>query len=375
MMLLGVFSIFVCSVVVYPTDATFQHVIGQSDVPLIAAFTTKGTSPSDRLAKRWASIERDFVESRDLIIANVVCSSNRKVCESLGVKFTPAIIAFFGSEARVEYSGPRELDNIREWITRMTEQPVVNISEEPKKGIRESVMFVLSDSDLLQEFEHAALMYKNTTNQFMFCANTSTKGLSAFMGKNFVNAFDSEKDGSVKEFVWSHQFPIGFELTKQNYLEAVKSGRVLVVLLLNPAMSGNGKRLKVFEKVAAEFHDKFAFAQMDAMTYGEFITSLNVETYPSVAFIDDRNERHIVLPFDSERFREDVAGVDNGSIAMTGFGKWWKFSFFAMKCIRKRWPAILVLIILTTILIALIVLLVKIVREDVVDERKTKKLD
>ena len=362
------FLCFAECLVVHAVESTFVSMLTTSDRPVVVAFSEDQSPAGLRLLKRWSAIESDFADDKRIILSQVSCSKQRKICDALRVRYIPLVACLRNDGIRIEYAGPREYDNLKAWVEHMAEPAVSNVShlsDELLTGNKDYVTFVLSQPELLNEFETVAGQYKNTSNKFIFSEGALDSSLVAFMRSDFRDNFEISRDGSIQNFIWSHQFPLGFEITKFNYLEAVRSGRILAMLIVNPAMSGNNKRLNDFISAARPFHDKFAFGRIDGITYGDFIQSLDISSYPSVAFIDDAMERHLVLSFDASKFQEQLTGIVNGTIAFHKFSAWKKWSYIGKGWVIQRWPVLLLLIGLFSIMALTLYQLVLICRENV----------
>ena len=348
---------FVCvagCVVIHGSDSSFMTMLSSSDKPVVVAFSDDTNPVGIRLLKRWVQIEEDFADDKRVILSQVSSVRQKKMCLQLGVRFVPLVACFRGNETRVDYSGPREYENLKAWVEHMASPPVVNVSsvsEDDLIGNRNYVTFVLSNPDMFEEFERIADHYKNTSNRFIFSQGALEHDVVAIMRDDFRDHFDASRDGSLQNFIWRHQFPLGFELTKFNYLEAVRSGRVLAILIVNPAMSGNNKRVNAFVSLAREFHDQFAFARMDGITYGDFIKTLDVNRYPCIAFIDDPNEQHLVIDFDTSKLRDQLHGIVNGSIPFHRFSVWRKIAYLSKHWVVQRWQVVTIVLVLFAIIV------------------------
>ncbi|OHS95538.1 hypothetical protein TRFO_10416 [Tritrichomonas foetus] len=393
-------SLFFLFVVLHPTESNFKIVLkGADEKPLFVLYTNENSEPSRRLVKRWKAFEEIYEKNKTVFLADVSCTAHKQICIDQNIRVCPIIRAYIPGNTTLEFNGPREQKDIGAWINKIVEKPVRNHSSISTPIQNDSVTFVLYDESFYQKYYQIAYQYKNTSNHFIFSPkieqnqkqnheqnqkqnheqnhdlnqkqnhdlnheqdyeNTfvSKNGLVAYMGNSYIDYFDLQKDLSYENFIWKHQFPLCFELTKYNYLEAAHSNRLLAILLINPAMKHKKKIMTNYKDVAKEFHDKFVFGWMDAITYGEFLTTLNIFELPSVVIIDEVNEQHYVTSSDPEMLKIELSGLVDGSIKFETIPKIKKVKFFTANFLRNEWPVLLVMLVLFIVLVTSLIIMI-----------------
>lgn len=336
--------LFFLSIILHPDESNFKYVIQNSEEkPIFVLFTTENSDPSRRLLKRWKNIQDIYAKNKTVVLVDVSCSVHKKICKEYSIKFCPLIRCYLPGDSHIDYNGPREQEDINNWINEMVSFPVINESNYLPFISNESVVFVLYNESFYPDFKRIAYNYKNSTNVFIYSpSKNGNNELIAFYGDNWSKTFDVQKDYSYENFIWKNQFPIGFELTRFNYNEASHSGRYLAILLLNPAMQHKRRTIRSFKNASKNFEEKFVFGLMDAITYGNFLNTLKVDKLPAVAIIDEPNERHYIANVDPIILRTELEGIVNGSIKFQKFSKLKKISFFTSNFIKNSWPVLLI---------------------------------
>ncbi|KAK8891706.1 hypothetical protein M9Y10_028926 [Tritrichomonas musculus] len=345
--------LFFLSVIFHPDESNFKYIMqSSSEMPLFVIYTMDGSDPSRRLMKRWKSIEEIYSKNKTVLLADISCSSHKKVCRDYLIKFCPLIRCYLPGDQHIDYIGPREQNDMLIWINQMLTFPVINESDYSSYISNESVTFVLHNESFYSDYKRIAYIYKNTTNIFINSPKKSdNEELVAYFGNSIKKVFDIKKDLSYSNFIWKHQFPIGFELTRFNYNEASHNGRYLAILLLNPAMPHKRRTIRAFKNASKNFEEKFVFCIMDAITYGNFLDTLKIDKLPSIVIIDEPKERHYIASVDQEVLQAELEGIVNGTIQFHHYSRFKKTAFFAKNFIKDRWPVLFITLIMFSLLI------------------------
>ncbi|KAK3088651.1 hypothetical protein FSP39_021908 [Pinctada imbricata] len=98
-----------------------------------------------RLAPTWEELAQQLKGDKSVTIAKVDCTVHRATCDSYSVRGYPTLLFFKNGEKASEYSGGRELGDLKDYVKQMLEKKKENV------GVNEGQVF-LEDEVLPQVF-------------------------------------------------------------------------------------------------------------------------------------------------------------------------------------------------------------------------------
>ena len=85
------------------TDANFEQVVLQSEVPVVVDFWATWCGPCKAIAPMLVQAAKDYGDNLKIVKLNV--DQNPKVCSDFGIRNIPTLILFSGGEKSKQYVG------------------------------------------------------------------------------------------------------------------------------------------------------------------------------------------------------------------------------------------------------------------------------
>lgn len=344
------------SIVVYPDVDQFYSLLTNAKLkPIVMLFIEKGTH---RASKIWEKVAARFDENRKVIIAEFSCHGRRDFCWSNGVKQVPAIQCHFGPDIVVPYLGMLKTDDIVEWIDRMIEKPVHELTWPPLLD-EKSVSFVLApESKHLSTLTKVAYAFKNTTNKFY--TGNITHSLTAIYDDTFnVTISDDLSDESIADFVWKNQFQLVEELTFHNFHIRRSTRRYMLVAAIDRITTEQQERfqkiLQQLRRIAKDNFQDVGVTWADGQAMAPHLEGYGISTFPAVVVLDNQLRQEFFFSTSNfENLEQWMLDIKKGVIEVHCVPLAKRLKMLVMfVCVRYTLVVVVVIILLITFIVTL----------------------
>ena len=96
------------------TDETFQHVLDNSELPVLVVWRANWCAPSRQINPTLNQLDKLFDEQ--IIMYKIDINENPKMAEKMGVRGIPTLYLFKGGQVHAKKSGSLPLYFLKEWL-------------------------------------------------------------------------------------------------------------------------------------------------------------------------------------------------------------------------------------------------------------------
>ena len=260
----------------------------RQDQSLFVKFYAPWCGHCKRLSPIWLQLAEKYNSGNEISIASVNCDEHKSVCSSNEVQGYPTLKLYKGDD-EIPYRGGRDYDDFVNFLDKVQEAPVKEITSSSEYLDVNSVQFIIysnpdspaSFSQIQTHFQNFALKYYLTASDITFLsipdAQTTKLTVSRIDSTSETVLFRAEDSSSENKFFEKlsvYALPHWNDLTASNYMNVIRNPfrkTDWLVMCLHCEQSKTLKSLALDEK----FTGKFVFGKTDKMVL-EYLTYLTV---------------------------------------------------------------------------------------------------
>eukprot|EP00768_Dysnectes_brevis_P007381 gnl/Dysnectes_brevis/620_a687_7225.p1 GENE.gnl/Dysnectes_brevis/620_a687_7225~~gnl/Dysnectes_brevis/620_a687_7225.p1 ORF type:complete len:319 (+),score=147.89 gnl/Dysnectes_brevis/620_a687_7225:50-1006(+) len=294
------------------TEDNFESSLATKS-PLLVKFYAPWCGHCKKLAPVWDELAEEMDGS--VTIAKINCDeeAHRDICGQHGIRGYPTL-KFLDQGASIAYEGPRDKASIQDWAMKMTLPATQEATLETIQASTAPIYFVLTDSELTEEYQTAAAPFKGGDLAFYICA---TEECVAAFGKGVYAKQEDETHLATEElstFVLSHSSPILPELTGANFAKLSDPNRPLAILFAEAGLPIVDEYRTVSKKMGSA---NFVQAWISTTAYEAFAKNFEA-VEGSMVVLSNAQRMWWVTTYEGD-MEAWLQGVQDGSIVGTPF--------------------------------------------------------
>ncbi|CAK4030702.1 disulfide-isomerase [Lecanosticta acicola] len=262
------------------------------------------------------------LKEKEIALAKVDCTAEQDLCQSFGVEGYPTLKIFRGKENVSPYSGPRKSDAIVSYMVKQSLPAVSDIASEEAHD-----EFKTADKVVLVGYFAADDKTSNATfaevagelrDSYLFGA-TNDEALAKAAGVKqpaivLYKAFDEGKNEFTKkftkdditEFAKTAATPLIGEVGPDTYSDYMAAGIPLAYIFAETPEERTSLA-EALKPVAEEHKGKVNFATIDASSFGQHASNLNLEVGKWPAFAIQDISKNQKFPYSSAGDAKDLS--------------------------------------------------------------------